>query len=143
MVGFVAYICLVITLFQEVAKYRIILYSLNLICDDVLYILLYLRVVSLYFRSHLGLIFGLILEVRNQRDWLICLFFLGNLVGINDNLGMKNLLLDALPEVVGYGSNKHSLRKCRDFTCRNKGIELSVEGAIGVLMCESYRPAFL
>lgn len=91
--------------FQEVAKYRIILYSLNLICDDVLYILLYLRVVPLDFSSHLGLIFGLILEVRNQRDWLIGLFFLGNLVSINDNLGMKNLLLDALPEVVGYGSN--------------------------------------
>ncbi len=79
MVGLIVLRLLVITLFQKMAEFRVIFNSLDFVSDDVLYILLYLRVVSLYFSSHLGLVLGIILEVRNERNWLIMFLFMATL----------------------------------------------------------------
>ncbi len=40
---------------------------------------------------------------------------------------MKNLLVDALVEVVGDSPDKHTLRQSRDFARRDEGVHLGVE----------------
>ena len=50
-------------------------------------------------------------ELRDDGDGLVSLGFGCNLRDINDNLCVEDLLLDALIEVVGYGSDEHPLRK--------------------------------
>ncbi len=56
-----------------------------------------------------------------------------DLVVVNDNLGMKNLLVDALVEIVGDSPDKHTLRQSRDLARRDKGVHLGVEGVAHIL----------
>lgn len=51
-----------------------------------------------------------------------------DLLVIHDNLGMENLLLDALVEIVGYRTDEHTLREVGNLACRNEAVHLGVDG---------------
>ena len=78
--------------------------ALQFILDNLFDILLYLIVVVLNSLLHAVVAIG-ILEVVDDGDRLIMAFLSLYLVGVNDNLGMEDLLLYALGEVVGNRSN--------------------------------------
>ena len=82
--------------------------ALQFILDNLFDILLYLIVVVLNSLLHAVVAIG-ILEVVDDGDRLIMAFLSLYFVGVNDNLGMEDLLLYALGEVVGNRSNKHTL----------------------------------
>ena len=50
-------------------------------------------------------------KVGNDGDFLVGFLLALDLLGIHDNLAMENLLLDTLVEVVGYRTDKHTLRQ--------------------------------
>lgn len=81
------------------------------ILDYLLDIFLDLVVVVLYGLLHAVVAIG-ILEVVDDGDRLIMAFLSLYLVGVNDNLGMEDLLLYALGEVVGNRADKHTLLPC-------------------------------
>ena len=78
--------------------------ALQFILDNLFDILLYLIVVVLNSLLHAVVAIG-ILEVVDDGDRLIMAFLSLYLIGVNDNLGMEDLLLYALGEVVGNRSN--------------------------------------
>ena len=82
--------------------------ALQLVLDNQLDILLDLVVIVQNSLLHAVVAIG-ILEVVNDRDRLIMAFLSFYLVGVNDNLGMEDLLLYALGEVIGNRADKHTL----------------------------------
>ena len=78
--------------------------ALQFVLDNQLDILLDLVVIVQNSLLHAVVAIG-ILEVVDDGDWLIMDFLSLYLVGVNDNLGMEDLLLYALGEVVGNRSN--------------------------------------
>ena len=78
--------------------------ALQFVLDNQLDILLDLVVIVQNSLLHAVVAIG-ILEVVDDRDRLIMAFLSLYLVGVNDNLGMEDLLLYALGEVVGNRSN--------------------------------------
>ncbi len=85
-----------------------------LLFDDVFHLLLYGAVVGLDSLFHI-LIAIIVNECVDCRYWLVCRFLCCYLIGVNHNLGMENLLVDALSEIVRYSTDKDTLRQCRDF----------------------------
>ena len=77
----------------------------QLILDYLLDILLDLVVVVLYGLLH-AVVAIRIQEIVDDGDRLIMAFLSLYLVGVNDNLGMEDLLLYALGEVVGNRADK-------------------------------------
>ena len=55
------------------------------------------------------------------------------LVGVNDNLGMEDLLLDTLVEVVGNRTDKHTLGKSANLARRNETVHLGIDGCRDIL----------
>ena len=53
----------------------------------------------------------LVCEIGNDRNLFVVALFMFYLYTIHYNLRMKNLLLDALVEVVGHRTDKHTLRQ--------------------------------
>ena len=78
--------------------------ALQFVLDNQLDILLDLVVIVQNSLLHAVVAIG-ILEVVDDGDWLIMAFLSLYLIGVNDNLGMEDLLLYALGEVVGNRSN--------------------------------------
>ena len=78
--------------------------ALQFVLDNQLYILLDLVVIVQNSLLHAVVAIG-ILEVVDDGDRLIMAFLSLYLIGVNDNLGMEDLLLYALGEVVGNRSN--------------------------------------
>ena len=62
-------------------------------------------------------------ELRDDGDGLVSLGLGSNFSNIDDDLSVEDLLLDALVEVVGDGSDKHALCEVGDFGSRDKTIE--------------------
>ena len=60
-------------------------------------------------------------------------FFPFHLFGIHHNLAVENLLLDALVEVVGHRTDKHTLRKTGNLARRDERVHLRVDGGGHVL----------
>ena len=78
--------------------------ALQFVLDNQLDILLDLVVIVQKSLLHAVVAIG-ILEVVDDGDRLIMAFLSLYLIGVNDNLGMEDLLLYALGEVVGNRSN--------------------------------------
>ncbi len=76
-----------------------------LLFDDVFHLLLDGTVAGLYGFFH-KVIAVFVNESVDCRYWLICRFLSCHLIGVNHNLGMENLLVDTLPEVVRYSTDK-------------------------------------
>ena len=91
-------------------QYRVILYVLQLVGDNLFHFGFDTVVVLLYHLLH-AVIAVLVPEVGNNRDRLVRLLLLPDLFGIHHNLAMENLLFDALAEVIRHRADKHTLRK--------------------------------
>ena len=52
--------------------------------------------------------------------------FSGELLPVDDDLGVEDLLLDAFVEVVRHGSHEHALREVGDFRGGNQAVELCI-----------------
>ena len=59
-------------------------------------------------------------QVGNDGDFLVGFLLAPHLLGIHDNLTMKNLLLDTLVEVVGHRTDKHTLRQAGNLARRDE-----------------------
>ena len=116
--------------------------TLQLILDNLLDILLDLIVVVLYGLLHAVVAIG-ILEVVDDGDRLIMAFLSLYLVGVNDNLGMEDLLLDTFVEVIGNRADKHSLGESANLARRNETVHLGVDGSGDILAVDGNGLALL
>ena len=67
-------------------------------------------------------------EVRDDGDRLVSLFHALHLPGIHHYLTMKNLLLDALVEIVRHRPDEHALREHGNLARQDKALLLRVDG---------------
>ena len=88
--------------------------ALDFVGDNLLDLALDAVVVLFNLLLH-GVVAVLVGEVDNLRYLHVTSGFPLNLLVIHDNLGMENLLLDALVEIVRYRPDKHSLCQVADF----------------------------
>ena len=116
--------------------------TFQFILDNLFDILLYLIVVALNSLLHAVVAIG-ILEVVDDRDWLIMTFLSFHLFGINYYLGMEYLLLYALGEVVGNRADKHTLGESANLARRNETIHLGFDGRRDILSVDGNRLALL
>lgn len=116
--------------------------ALQFVLDNLLDILLYLIVVVLNSLLHAVIAIG-ILEVVDDRDRLIMAFLSLYLVGVNDNLGMEDLLLYAFGEVVGNRADKHTLGESANLAWRNETVHLGIDGCRDILTVDGNRLALL
>ena len=112
------------------------------ILDYLLDIFLDLVVVVLYGLLHAVVAIG-ILEIVNDRDRLIMAFLSLYLVGVNDNLGMEDLLLYALGEVVGNRADKHTLGESANLAWRNETVHLGIDRCRDILSVDGNGLALL
>ena len=66
-----------------------------------------------------------------------------DLLVIHYNLGMENLLLDALVEIVGYRTDEHTLREVGNLARRDKAVHLGVDGDGGLVPVDGHVLPFL
>ena len=112
------------------------------ILDYLLDIFLDLVVVVLYGLLHAVVAIG-ILEIVNDRDRLITTFLPFHFVGVNYNLGMEDLLLYALGEVVGNRAYKHTLGESANLAWRDETVHLGIDGCRDILTIDGNRLALL
>ena len=112
------------------------------ILDYLLDIFLDLVVVVLYGLLHAVVAIG-ILEIVNDRDRLIMAFLSLYFVGVNDNLGMEDLLLYALGEVVGNRADKHTLGESANLARRNETVHLGIDRCRDILSVDGNGLALL
>ena len=93
--------------------------ALQFVLDNLLHLLLDAPVIRLHRFLH-AVVAVLVREVGNDGDFLVGFLLALHLLGIHDNLTVKNLLLDALVEVVGYRTDKHTLRQAGNFAWRDE-----------------------
>lgn len=137
MVGLALY-CYVLFYPQQRTEFRIFADALQLSLYDVFNILFHLIIVELYGGFHLRLVGCVILEIGYQRYGLIGGCLCCHILGVHHNLGMKNLLVDALVEIVADGTDKHSLRQSGNLTRRNKRIHLRVDRVAHILTVDAH-----
>jgi len=85
-----------------------------------------------------GVVAVLVGEVNNLRNLHVTGGLPLDLLVIHDNLGMENLLLDTLVEVVGYRPDEHTLREVGNLACRNKAVHLGVDGDGGLVPVDGH-----
>lgn len=95
---------------KKMRQLRIGGYPYCLIKYNLLNISLDAVVVILHGLFHDALAGGFINEIIDNRDWLIGIGLSLHPIIVHDNLGMENLLVNALVEIVAYRSDKHTLR---------------------------------
>ena len=117
----------VLLVLQEVLQFRVGLYALQLVGDNLPHLCTDTVVVLLNHLLHAVVAVG-IGEVRDDGDGLVCLFLAFHLFGIHHYFAMKDFLLDALVEVVGYCTDKHTLRERGNLARRDKALHLRVDG---------------
>ena len=106
--------------------------AIQFILDNLFDVLLYLIVVVLNSLLH-AVVAIRIQEIVDDGDRLIMAFLSLYLVGVNDNLGMEDLLLYALGEVVGNRSNKHTLGETANLAWRDETVHLGIDGCRDIL----------
>ena len=79
-------------------------------------------------------------KVSDDGNGLIGFHFCRDLGRIYNYLSVEDLLLDALVEVVGDGSDKHALCEVGDFGSRDKAIELRGDRGRLVIELDSDEP---
>ena len=80
--------------------------ALQFVLDNLLHLLLDAPVILLHRFLH-AVVAALVRKVGNDGDMLVGFLLALHLLGIHHNLTVKNLLLDALVEVVGHRTDKH------------------------------------
>lgn len=112
---------------NQVREFGISLDALDFVGDNLLDLVLDTVVVLFNLLLH-GVVALLVGEVDNLRYLHVTGGFPLDLLVIHDNLGMENLLFDALVEIVRYRPDKHSLCQVTDFGCRDKAVHLGIDG---------------
>ena len=107
--------------------------ALLLVVDNLDGIVLDLLVVALDNRLHLTAVGSGVPKVGKHRDWLVTCRLRADLLAVDYNLGMKDLLVYALVNVVADSPDKHTLRESGDLARWDKTVHLSVEGMADVL----------
>ena len=109
--------------FDQMTELWILLNPFNLALDKGQDVLLHTLIVGFDSLTEIiGAIF--VCELRDDGNGLIGFHLGRDFGGIHHNLCVEDFLLDALVEVVGDGSNKHTLCEVGDFGSWNKTIEL-------------------
>ena len=126
MVG-IDFICLWLLHVQQMPEIWVGRDAFKLQPDNILDILFHFVVIALYGGFHLRLVRRVVLEIGYQRYGLIGGGLRRHFLGVHKDLGMKNLLVDPLVEIVADGTDKHSLRESGNLACRNKRIHLRVD----------------
>ena len=116
--------------------------ALQFILDNLFDILLDLVVIVQNSLLHAVVAIG-ILEVVDDGDRLIMAFLSLHLVGVNDNLGMEDLLLYALGEVVGKRADKHTLGESANLARRNETVHLGIDRCRDILTIDGNGLALL
>ena len=116
--------------------------ALQFILDNLFDILLDLVVIVQNSLLHAVVAIG-ILEVVDDGDRLIMAFLSLHLVGVNDNLGMEDLLLYALGEVVGNRADKHTLGESANLARRNETVHLGIDRCRDILTIDGNGLALL
>lgn len=106
---------------------RIVLDSFFLILDDLQYVRLDLRIITVNLLLH-DVVAVRIPELIDYRNFLVGFHFRGYFCTVNDNPRMENLLVYLFPEVVSHAAHECSLRKISDFGSRYQGIQLRIDG---------------
>ena len=114
----------------------------QLILDYLLDIFLDLVVVVLYGLLH-AVVAIRIQEIVDDGDWLIIAFLSLHLIGVNHYLGMEDLLLDTLVEVIGNRAYKHTLGESANLAWRNETIHLGIDGCRDILTVDGNGLALL
>ena len=97
-------------LLQQMLQVVVTRDALQFLLHNLLHLFLDAPVVRLHRILH-AVVSVLVREVSNDRYFLVGTFLPLHLLGIHHNLAVENLLLDALVEVVGHRTDKHTLRK--------------------------------
>ena len=129
-------------LLQQMLQVVIACDALQFILHNLLHLLLDAPVVRLYRFLH-SVVAVLVREIGNDRNFLVGTFLPFDLFGIHHNLAVENLLLDALVEVVGHRTDKHSLRQTGNLARRNERVHLRVDGGGNILPVNGDRLPFL
>ena len=119
-------------LLQQMLQVVIACNALQFILHNLLHLLLDAPVICLHHFLH-AVVAVLVREVGNDGNRLVGTFLPLHLLGIHHNLTVKNLLLDALVEVVGHRTDKHSLRKTGNLARWNERVHLRVDGGGNIL----------
>ncbi len=121
---------------------RISLDALNFVGDNLPDLALDTVVVGIDLLLH-GVVAVLVGEVDDLRYLHVAGGLPPDLLVIHYNLGMENLLLDALVEVVGYRPDEHTLREVGNLACRNEAVHLGVDGDGGLVPVDGHVLPFL
>ena len=119
-------------LLQQIFQVIIARDALQFLLHNLLHLFLDAPVVRLHRFLH-AVVAVLVREIGNDGDFLVSTFLPLHLLGIHHNLAVENLLLDALVEVVGHRTDKHTLRKPGNLARRDKRVHLRVDGGGHVL----------
>ncbi len=129
-------------LLQQMLQVVIACDALQFILHNLLHLFLDTPVVRLHRFFH-AVVAVLVREIGNDRNFLVGTFLPFDLFGIHHNLAVENLLLDALVEVVGHRTDKHTLRKTGNLARRDERVHLRVDGGGNVLPIDGYGLPFL
>ena len=129
-------------LLQQMLQVVIACNALQFILHNLLHLLLDAPVICLHHFLH-AVVAVLVREVGNDGNRLVGTFLPLHLLGIHHNLTVKNLLLDALVEVVGHRTDKHTLRKTGNLARWNERVHLRVDGGGNILPVDGNRLPFL
>ena len=129
-------------LLQQMLQVVIACDALQFILHNLLHLFLDAPVVRLHRFLH-AVVAVLVREIGNDRNFLVGTFLPFDLFGIHHNLAVENLLLDALVEVVGHRTDKHTLRQTGNLAWRNERVHLRIYGGGNVLPVDGDRLPFL
>ena len=125
------------------AQCRVCHYALFLVGDDLDHIGFHLLVVALDNRFHTGFVRGVVLEIGEYGYRLVTVGFCFDFFTVNDNLGIKYLLVYALVDVVTNCAYEHSLCQSGNLARRDKTVHLRVDGVAHILTVYRDRLPFL
>ncbi len=109
------------------AKVWIVFDALYLVLDDLAGLRFYAVVILFYHIAH-PIHSGIIDKVGDDGDFAVRFGLGGDPLVIDHDLGVENLLLDALIEIVGDRSDEHPLRQIGNLRGRNKAVHLGRNG---------------
>ena len=121
------FVCDALLVLQEVLQFGVGLDALQLVGDNLPDLGTDAVVVLLNHLLH-AVVAAVIGKVRDDGNRLVSLFLTLDLLGIDYNLAMENLLLDALAEIVGNRPHEHALRERGNLARRDKALHLRVDG---------------
>ena len=119
-------------LLQQMLQVVIACDALQFILHNLLHLFLDAPVVRLHRFLHV-VVAILVREVGNDGYLLVGFFLAFHLLCIHDNLAVKNLLFNALVEVIGHRTDKHSLRQAGNLAGRDKRVHLRIDRGGNVL----------